>query len=378
MNNPTIATLFSGGELFGIGAKAAGYTHIWGVELDDKIAQVSRDNGFKVTTANIIEFTDKKIKKLERPNHLHASPPCPNFSNAKIGGSESENDLLLADAVCRFISILRPDSVTIENVIAYVYSESYVRIMRTLADCGYMYDVQNVNAADFGVPQTRIRLIVRARRGLLAHYPQVTEWVGWLSAIEDLVPSLPDTEFAQWQLNKLPEKYLKLLSENFSETSFALDGQANSNGKSITIRDGDAPIFTQTATQEKRPLRAFILNGNSLHTNRSHPWDATDPAFTVLASADKVTSRAFIVNTQQTNRELTDRELADPVYTVAASASPGRYIAKIEGGRIVKMTVQALGRFQTVPDWYKGLTYKINGNGVPCKLAEAIMRTFVE
>jgi hypothetical protein len=34
-----------------------------------------------------------------------------------------------------------------------------------------------------------------------------------------------------------------------------------------------------------------------------------------------------------------------------------------------------LGRFQTVPDSYKGLTTKINGNGVPCLLAQKIMET---
>ena len=42
-------------------------------------------------------------------------------------------------------------------------------------------------------------------------------------------------------------------------------------------------------------------------------------------------------------------------------------------GRWVRMTVQALGRFQTVPDEYRGLTSEINGNGVPCELARAIM-----
>jgi hypothetical protein len=44
-------------------------------------------------------------------------------------------------------------------------------------------------------------------------------------------------------------------------------------------------------------------------------------------------------------------------------------------GRVVKMTIKALGRFQTVPDWYQGLTVKINGNGVLCLMAQKIMET---
>lgn len=44
-------------------------------------------------------------------------------------------------------------------------------------------------------------------------------------------------------------------------------------------------------------------------------------------------------------------------------------------GRWVRLTVQALGRFQTVPDSYKGLTAEVNGNGVPVLLAQRIMES---
>jgi len=102
-----------------------------------------------------------------------------------------------------------------------------------------------------------------------------------------------------------------------------------------------------------------------------------DPAFTIIASTDKAPPRAFIVNTQTTIRTFTVRERAEPLYTLAASSGPNRHIAQTEGGRIVKMTIEALGRFQTVPHWYKGLTHKINGNGVPPLLSEGVMKTFL-
>lgn len=44
-------------------------------------------------------------------------------------------------------------------------------------------------------------------------------------------------------------------------------------------------------------------------------------------------------------------------------------------GRWVRLTVRALGRFQTVPDSYVGLTAEVNGNGVPCLLAQRIMES---
>mgnify|MGYP000957941497 CR=1 FL=1 len=61
--------------------------------------------------------------------------------------------------------------------------------------------------------------------------------------------------------------------------------------------------------------------------------------------------------------------MTNPTTTGAPCPTCGAYTA----GRWVRMTVQALGRFQTVPDDYVGLTPEINGNGVPCEQARQIM-----
>jgi site-specific DNA-cytosine methylase len=42
----TTASMFTGGGLFDVGATWAGYTPIWGVEREDRIAKVARLNGF--------------------------------------------------------------------------------------------------------------------------------------------------------------------------------------------------------------------------------------------------------------------------------------------------------------------------------------------
>jgi len=49
----TFRTLLSGGELFGVGARQAGYAHIDGYEISDKIAAVAQRNGFDVCAADI-------------------------------------------------------------------------------------------------------------------------------------------------------------------------------------------------------------------------------------------------------------------------------------------------------------------------------------
>ena len=91
----TGATIFSGGEGVGVGMRQTGITHLWGVEWDDSIAQVARDNGFNTITADVREIN---IGKLPRPDILHASPVCKNASVAKTGGHEAPEDVEAAYA----------------------------------------------------------------------------------------------------------------------------------------------------------------------------------------------------------------------------------------------------------------------------------------
>jgi DNA (cytosine-5)-methyltransferase 1 len=306
MDVKTVGTLFTGGGLYDIGAEKAGFKPIWGVELNDKIASVARQNGMNVLTGDV-RYIGLQCD-LPSPNHIHASPPCPNFSLAKTDAKETELDIRLAESVCWFIKHKNPQTFTLENVSAYSYSESFKKIMKCLNENGYMTDIKTLNAADFGVPQTRRRMIVRASRFLLHPYPSPVRWKGWYESIEDIIDELPESKFSPWQIERLPMTYKDFMIGNgtYSNPSkaFIVDGQKSNNGKNVSIRDGNEPVFTQLVSQEKKPLRAF------------------------------------------------------------------------SGGRVVKMTIKALGRFQTVPDSYKGLTVKINGNGFPCDLAEAVMRTF--
>ena len=77
----TIGTLFSGGEGVGVGAKQAGLDHLWGVEYDDAIAQVARNNGFNTITGNVMDTA--LMMTLPRTDVRHASPVCKNASKAK-------------------------------------------------------------------------------------------------------------------------------------------------------------------------------------------------------------------------------------------------------------------------------------------------------
>lgn len=202
----TIASLFSGGGLADVGAVMAGYASIWGVEFDPAkpaLSKVIADYYERNLKAHIIRQPVQEVDwhKLETPTLLWASPPCTRMSAANTRGRESELDMELAIAVSKAIETLLPPAFCLENVRAYRKSASLQIIRDTLNRLGYNITEHILDAADYGVPQNRIRLYLRAVRGHMppALPPPDLRRVGWYEAIADLVPTLPESKLAPWQ-----------------------------------------------------------------------------------------------------------------------------------------------------------------------------------
>lgn len=250
----TIATLFSGGEGVGVGARMAGLDHLWGIEYDAAIAGVARINGFHTITADV---TTVDWSTLPAPDVLHASPPCPNFSVAKTNRGETEQDRAVAQAVCDAIMTLRPRIFTLENVRGYAGSASLQRIGDTLMALDYAVETFIVNAADYGVPQTRERLFLVARRGgwmrapLLL--PRKQRWIGWYEAIADIVDTLPVGHLAKWQSKRYPFDYDIALIDGSLSTS--------TSGKQLQVTLPDMPAPTQVSSWSNRKDVRIIVNG---------------------------------------------------------------------------------------------------------------------
>jgi DNA-cytosine methyltransferase len=420
----TISTLCTGGGGVEIGAMAAGLKPLWGIEHDDEIANVARANGLHIVTADMCEADPADY---ERPDVLHASPPCPNFSTANQGGAETQEDIALAEATARFIETLTPRIFTLENVYQYRKSKSWALIADTLNRCGYWYDLAHVNAADFGVPQTRKRMIVRAILGqMVPHLPPPEPWVGWYAAIEDLIPTLPESQFAPWQLERLDASVLKEMdveppffvggaNKSKSFLDFAIENRKSipgirngaepmstipadvatvqagraflaSNAKTEWgdgIRRGDEPSVAVTEQSNGR-TRAFLVTGQYAQSNdtperSAQVRDEDTPSNTITAS-NKGDWKAFLVKggDKWSNVPLAD----EPCYTVPSSTS-GIGRAWLSQGRVVTMTPRALARFQSFPDWYRfsgrrTLDCRIIGNAVPPLLYQKIIEDMVK
>lgn len=304
----TIGTLFSGFEGVGVGARAAGIQHAWGLEVKPEVAEVAAANGFETRVGDILTAAPRQFAAVDI---LHASPPCPNFSIAKTGATETPHDIALAAAVCDFIKTLRPRYFTLENVSLYRQSRSFQAIQHALASAGYFSSYALINAADYGVPQTRRRLFLWAcRAALLPALPASEQWQGWYTAVADLLPYLPEVELAPWQISRIPAFLARVSS--------VLDDQHSASASGLTIRTAPSPMFTVSATQTNRSIRAvlFPATGHTGPVYGGAPRLDTEPCQTIRDSKQGI-ARAWLADT-----------------------------------RTVAMSPRALARFQTFPDWY--------------------------
>lgn len=359
------ATLFSGGG--GVEARLTDiidFRHA--VEYDAQIAAVYAQNiGAHVQVARVEDVDYSLWGALD---YLHASPVCKEYSAAKTGGAEGEGDIQSALAVVRCLEATQPRVFTLENVGAYQHGKAYRLICQALDRGGYMWHAEVLNSADFGVPQTRRRLILRAVRGaLLPTLPPPVRWVGWYAAIEDLIPALPESQFAPWQLARLP-------GELKETTVFGAGGFDGDIVRAALAR----PFFTVTANQNQADqLRAFIIGSQNAGQEYSDGIRYGDAPAMTMTAAQK--PRAWLVGEDSKIGMVADDQ---PSMTLVSSHRSGNTRAWLSAGRVVKMTPRALARFQSFPDSYvlpdrASLACTVIGNAVPSLMMRRIVEQLI-
>lgn len=380
----TCATLFSGCGGADAGLRAAGFTPVWAIERDPDIAAIYERNFGHSPIVNSIENVNPN--KLPEVDLLHMSPPCQEHSILKRGRKKKttaaeEGRANVGYATIPFIQTLQPRFVTLENVEGYKRAPSFRAIVRCLEFLDYFVDWQVLNAADFGVPQSRRRLILRAVRGdRVPSLPFPTRRMGWYEAIEDLIPSLPDCELANWQKKALPPRIINSL----------LMSPGNSKAEGKRWKLPIEPAWSVCTMGYPRAILFPRVGARDYKRKGLKVFPEKRPAPTVKALGhdghwQQLDAIVFYRNgASLTNGRLAVTSGIDPAPTVKAANSSKNVhqMDAIASGRTVKITPQALARFQNFPDdfWFPEspvLATRAIGNAVPPRMMEAIARSLL-
>ncbi len=155
--------LFAGAGGSSLGLEQAGYRTV-GYEYWKPAADTHNANGM---TCRIHDLSVQPLDTMFLPcDLLWASPPCQPFSAAGDGEGEFD-DRDGFPWTLRIIARLLPPVVIIENVKGLTFAKHadyFSSVLRAIADLGYRVDWRVLNSADYGVPQTRERCFIIARR----------------------------------------------------------------------------------------------------------------------------------------------------------------------------------------------------------------------
>ena len=304
-------TLFAGGEGVGVGLTAAGLHHAWGVEYDADIAAVAAANGFPLIVEDVRAVDYAALPQVD---WLHASPVCTRASVANSGAEELAEDIETAAAVVRALKAQQPAVFTLENVWQYRTFQAFRDICDELGRQGYFWTYDHVNAADLGVPQTRRRLILRASRGLLPWLPEPVRWVGWYEAIADLLPTLPESKLAPWQLARLPQELRDSLLVSNAKTEYG-DGMA-------PMAEPAWSVTSQTAGRSRAVLVGGGNTQKELVTSKAREYN--EPAFTVTGNTKPTDNRAVLIAKTADKFGDGHRQWSEPAQTIGG-ARPRTY-----------------------------------------------------
>jgi DNA (cytosine-5)-methyltransferase 1 len=197
MSRPTAIDLFSGCGGLTLGLRRAGFQVIGAVDNDPLSVETYRANHKEV---HVWETDIRRLKVSQVMHVLHLKrgqldllagcPPCQGFSTMRTlnrcrAARDPRNSLIID--FLRFVRVLRPKVVMLENVPGLANDRRFKAFCVKVRALGYQFEHRILNAADYGVPQRRRRLILLASRvGPLAFArankkPRtVRDAIGWL------------------------------------------------------------------------------------------------------------------------------------------------------------------------------------------------------
>ncbi|MCS4510804.1 DNA cytosine methyltransferase [Xylophilus ampelinus] len=161
--------LFCGAGGLSFGLAAQGVRVVAGIDVDPACQYPYEANheGAKFLLRDITTVSGEELNKLWSPGALRllaGCAPCQPFSSYANTATVDKAKWRLLREFARLVDESRPDLVTMENVPRLQQEQPFKDFLRVLKKGGYQVAYAVLNAADYGAPQQRKRLVLVASR----------------------------------------------------------------------------------------------------------------------------------------------------------------------------------------------------------------------
>lgn len=312
--------LFAGIGGFRIAMQEVGGQCVFSSEWDPQAQRTYFANYGEVPFGDI---TLSKTKSYipEKFDVLCAGFPCQPFSiSGKQKGFEDTRGTLFFD-ICEILSQHQPRVVFLENVKHMVHHDgghTLSTILSKLKDLGYNVSWSILNAADFGVPQNRERIIIIGSKDKTFDFSRLPKMAK--PKLKDFLDADGDFEYLQ------PEEYTLIDDpKEQQESGLIFAGYRNKSIRKAGVRPGTEHL----SRVHKQPNRIYSVEG-------VHP-------------------------------------------TLPSQESSGRFFILTEDKRVRKLTINECWRIMGYPDNFVkvspiGHQYRQIGNSVCVKMMEEIAK----
>lgn len=222
-DKPTMIDLFSGAGGFSVGCEWAGFQSVLGTDWFEPALNTWKYNhpnaiavlgDIRNIEPTMLVETLKRVG-VEKINLITGGVPCQGFSRSNRKHNDDDERNYLFQDYMKMVEAFKPDYIIVENVsgMKETAGGKFVNeILNSMEELDYSATVKLLNAAEYGVPQIRKRLIfvgIKRGRGLPDEFiypkPEYVEKdseyslmdlleVRYFRTVEDAISDLPQIE----------------------------------------------------------------------------------------------------------------------------------------------------------------------------------------
>ena len=167
-SNPVAIDLFCGAGGLSYGMKQAGIEILAGIDIDPACRHPFETNvEAKFHQKDVAELSVEFVESLfadKSVRVLAGCAPCQPYSSYTNSSAVREHEWQLLSKFGEIVEELRPEVVTMENVPRLEKHFVFKEFLAVLDEAEYQYTYHVVRCAEYGVPQTRRRLVLLASK----------------------------------------------------------------------------------------------------------------------------------------------------------------------------------------------------------------------